>query len=384
MTKIMRCWCVLSLAASLLGTQFVLAAEPTQTAAKSKPGMSITAQPFGKTADGQEVTLFTIQNGDLQMELINYGATIVSLKAPDKNGVLANVNAGLDDVALYEGGHPYFGATVGRYANRIAKGKFTLGGKEYSLALNNGENTLHGGDKGFSRYVWDAKEVKDADRIGVTFSRTSPDREEGYPGNLQVSVSYLLTSDNQLIMDYTATTDAATVLNLTNHCYWNLAGAGSGKVYDHQLKLEADAYLPVSDALIPTGKEATVKGTPMDFTTMKSIGQDLQATGGDPIGYDHCFVLRGQEGKLALAATVQEPKSGRVMEIYTTEPGIQLYTGNFLKGLPAEARLNQHEAFCLETQHYPDTPNQPNFPTTTLKPGEEFRSTTVHKFRVAK
>ncbi|PQO30851.1 galactose mutarotase [Blastopirellula marina] len=380
----MRCWCVLTLAASLLGTQFVLAAEPTQSAAKSNPVMSIESQPFGKTADGQEVTLFTVKNGDLEMELINYGASIVSLKAPDKNGTLVNVNVGFDDVSRYEGAHPYFGATVGRYANRIAKGKFSLDGKEYSLALNNGENTLHGGEKGFNRYVWDAKEAKQGDAVGVTFSRTSPAGEEGYPGALTVSVSYLLTGDNQLVMDYAAETDAPTVLNLTNHCYWNLAGAESGKVYDHELKLEADAYIPVSDALIPTGKEATVKGTPMDFTTMKPIGKDLQATGGDPIGYDHCYVLRSQDGTLALAATVKDPKSGRVMEIYTTEPGIQLYTGNFLTGAAAEKRLNQHEAFCLETQHYPDTPNQPNFPTTTLKPGEKFQSKTVHKFSVEK
>lgn len=380
----MRCWCVLTLAASLLGTQFVLAAEPTQSAAKSNAVMSIESQPFGKTADGQEVTLFTVKNGDLEMELINYGASIVSLKAPDKNGTLANVNVGFDDVSRYEGAHPYFGATVGRYANRIAKGKFSLDGKDYSLALNNGENTLHGGTKGFNRYVWDAKEVKEGDAVGVTFSRTSPDGEEGYPGALTVSVSYLLTGDNQLVMDYAAETDAPTVLNLTNHCYWNLAGAESGKIYGHELQLEADAYIPVSDALIPTGKEATVKGTPMDFTTMKPIGKDLQATGGDPIGYDHCYVLRNQDGKLALAATVKEPKSGRVMEIYTTEPGIQLYTGNFLTGSAAEKRLDQHEAFCLETQHYPDTPNQPNFPTTTLKPGEKFQSQTVHKFSVEK
>ncbi|WP_202594919.1 aldose epimerase family protein [Blastopirellula marina] len=346
--------------------------------------MSIASQPFGKTADGQEVTLFTIKNGDLEMELINYGATIVSLKAPDKNGVLANVTVGLDDVDLYEGGHPYFGATVGRFANRIAKGKFSLDGQEYSLALNNGENTLHGGTKGFSRYVWDAQEVKEANSVGVAFTRTSPDGEEGYPGALTVTVQYLLTGDNQLVMDYAATTDAATVLNLTNHCYWNLSGVGSGKVYDHQLKLESNAYLPVSDALIPTGKEAPVKGTPMDFTTFKPVGQDLQATGGDPVGYDHCFVLGSQSGELALAATMKDPKSGRVMQVYTTQPGIQFYTGNFLSGLPAEARIGQHEAFCLETQHYPDTPNQPNFPTSTLKPGEKFHEQTVHQFSVEK
>ncbi|UUO07117.1 galactose mutarotase [Blastopirellula sp. J2-11] len=345
--------------------------------------MSIASQPFGQTADGQEVTLFTVKNGDLEMELINYGATIVSLKCPDKNGVLANVTVGLDDVDLYEGGHPYFGATVGRFANRIAQGKFSLDGKEYSLALNNGENTLHGGTKGFSRYVWNAQEVKEANSVGVAFTRTSPDGEEGYPGALTVTVKYLLTDDNQLVMDYTATTDAATVLNLTNHCYWNLAGVGSGKVYDHQLKLESNAYLPVSDALIPTGEEAPVKGTPMDFTMFKPVGQDLQATGGDPVGYDHCFVL-GSHGKSALAATIKDPKSGRVMEVYTTQPGIQFYTGNFLSGLPAEARTGQHEAFCLETQHYPDTPNQPNFPTSTLKPGEKFHEQTVHKFRVEK
>ncbi|MHC2068349.1 aldose epimerase family protein [Bremerella sp. T1] len=347
--------------------------------------MNVTASEFGKMPDGTVIAKYTVDNGNgIVMELINYGAIMTSLSAPDKNGESANINVGFDNLESYLGGTPYFGATVGRYANRVAKGKFTLDGKEYTLATNNGPNSLHGGEKGFDKVIWAAKKIETEDAVGVQFDYTSKDGEEGYPGNLKVTVKYTLTPDNQLVMDYTATTDAPTVLNLTNHNYWNLAGAKSGKNYKHSLKLEADKYLPVDETLIPTGELESVKGTPMDFTSFKTIGEDIQKTGGDPVGYDHCYVLSDDTDNLALAATVKEPTSGRVMEVWTTQPGIQFYSGNFLDGTAGNAGLNQHEAFCLETQHFPDTPNQPNFPSATLKPGETFHETTVHKFSVEK
>ncbi|GAA4428477.1 aldose epimerase family protein [Bremerella cremea] len=347
--------------------------------------MNVTASEFGQLPDGTVIAKYTVENGNgLVMELINYGATMISLSAPDKDGKSANINVGFDNLESYLAGPPYFGATVGRYANRIAKGKFSLDGKEYTLATNNGPNTLHGGLKGFDKVVWAAKKIETEEAVGVQFDYTSKDGEEGYPGNLKVTVKYMLTPANELVMDYTATTDATTVLNLTNHNYWNLAGAKNGKNYDHVLKLEADKYLPVDENLIPTGDLASVKGTPMDFTSFKAIGKDIQKTGGDPVGFDHCFVLSDQTDKLALAATVKEPTSGRVMEVWTTQPGIQFYSGNFLDGSDANGGLNQHEAFCLETQHFPDTPNQPSFPSATLKPGETFHEVTVHKFSVEK
>lgn len=373
----------LSLAAIVMTATGLSAAEP---AAKGKDTpMNVTASEFGQLPDGTVIAKYTVDNGNgLVMELINYGAVMTSLSAPDKDGKSANINVGFDNLEGYLAGPPYFGATVGRYANRIAKGKFSLDGKEYTLATNNGPNTLHGGLKGFDKVVWAAKKIETEDAVGVQFDYTSKDGEEGYPGNLKVTVKYTLTPDNELVMDYTATTDATTVLNLTNHNYWNLAGAKSGKNYDHLLKLEADKYLPVDENLIPTGDLATVKGTPMDFTSFKAIGKDIQKTGGDPVGFDHCFVLSDQTDKLALAATVKEPTSGRVMEVWTTQPGIQFYSGNFLDGSDANGGLNQHEAFCLETQHFPDTPNQPSFPSATLKPGETFHEVTVHKFSVEK
>jgi len=373
----------LCLAAIVMSASGLMAAEPA--AKGNDTPMNVTASEFGQLPDGTVIAKYTVDNGNgVVMELINYGAIMTSLTTPDKDGKSANINVGFDNLESYLGGTPYFGATVGRYANRIAKGKFTLGGQEYTLATNNGPNTLHGGEKGFDKVVWDSKKIETEDAVGVQFDYTSKDGEEGYPGNLKVTVKYTLTPDNKLVMDYTATTDAETVLNLTNHNYWNLAGVTSGKNYDHQLKLEADKYLPVDETLIPTGEMASVKGTPMDFTAFKAIGKDIQETGGDPIGYDHCYVLNDQSGELALAATVKEPTSGRVMEVWTTQPGIQFYSGNFLDGSDGNAGLNQHEAFCLETQHYPDTPNQPSFPTATLKPGETFHETTVHTFSVEK
>lgn len=373
----------LALAAIVVCAPGLLAAEPA--AKESNTSMSITTSPFGTLPDGTQITQYTVDNGNgVTMKLIDYGAIVTSLEAPDKSGQPGEINVGFDNLESYLGGTPYFGATVGRYANRIAGGKFTLDGKQYTLATNNGPNSLHGGEKGFDKVKWKATKIESGDQVGVQFDYTSPDGEEGYPGNLKVTVKYTLSRDNRLTMDYTATTDKATPLNLTNHNYWNLAGVGSGKVYDHQLKLEADSYLPVDDALIPTGEKTKVKGTPMDFTQFKKMGQEIQETGGDPVGYDHCYVLGEDTDDLRLAATVKEPTTGRVMEVWTTQPGIQFYSGNFLDGSKGNAGLKQHEAFCLETQHFPDSPNQPKFPTTILKPGETFHEVTVHRFSVEK
>lgn len=365
------------------GSSNTTSPETTEPTTENTTAMTIESTSFGKTAEGDEITLWTISNGNgIEMKVMNFGAIITSLSTPDKDGNSANINAGFDTLEPYFGDHPYFGSTVGRYANRIAGGKFTLDGKEYTLATNNDPNHLHGGDKGFNKRVWTGKEINADGQIGVEFSYHSVDGEEGYPGNLDAVTTYTLTADNELHITHSATTDAATVINITNHNYWNLAGIGSGTNYDHVLKLESDKFLAVDDTLIPTGQFTDVKGTVMDFTSPTAIGKGIQETGGDPIGYDHCYVLRSQSGELALAATVTEPTSGRIMEVYTTEPGIQLYSGNFLDGSEGGAGLKQHEAFCLETQHYPDSPNQESFPTTVLKPGETYSHKTVHKFKV--
>lgn len=352
------------------------------------PAMSITKKEYGKTADGKVVDEYTLTNKNgLRVKLITWGANLTSVETPDKNGKLANITLGFDKLEGYTQRHPYFGSTVGRYANRIAKGKFKLDGKEYTLATNNGPNHLHGGVKGFDMVLWNAEEVKGDGSVGVKFTYDSKDGEEGYPGNLKTTVVYSLTDKNELKIDYSATTDKATVVNLTNHAYWNLGGAGSGDILKHHLMLAADKWIPTDDTSIPTGELAPVKGTAMDFTTMHAIGDQIAELKKPPHttkGYDHCWVLRGQSGKLELAAKVKEPTSGRTMEIYTTEPGIQLYCGNFLDGSPAGNNHKQHEAFCLETQHYPDSPNQPGFPSTVLKPGETYKSQTVHKFGVEK
>ncbi|MEX2175407.1 MAG: aldose epimerase family protein [Pirellulaceae bacterium] len=350
--------------------------------------MTLDKKPFGKTKDGQEVTLFTLTNiTGMQVRLIDYGATVIGVETPDKHAKSANITLGFPSLAGYLERHPYFGSTVGRYANRIAGGKFELDGKEYTLATNNGPNHLHGGNKGFDAVMWKAEPVNSPGSVGVKFRYHSAAGEEGYPGTLDATATYTLTNDNELRIDYTATTDKATVFNPTNHCYWNLGGAGSGTILKHELTLAADQYLQIDETSIPTGELAPVKGTPFDFTAPHAIGERIDEVKKDSHqtkGYDHCYVLRGQEGKLQLAAKVKDPASGRVMEIFTTEPGIQLYCGNFLGGGAGEAGYEQHEAFCLETQHYPDSPNQPEFPSTVLKPGETFQSTTVHKFSVEK
>lgn len=342
---------------------------------------SIEERSFGKTEAGQETTLFTCTNKNgLVLKMTDYGATIVALETPNRDGDKFNIVLGFDSVAGYEKHSAYFGSTVGRYANRIAKGKFKIGETEYTLVTNNDENHLHGGKNGFNRVVWKAEKVETGDASGIKFFYRSANEEEGYPGNLDVTVIYTLNNDDELTIEYTATADKPTVLNLTNLAYWNLDGAGSGDILAHELTLTADKYLAVDAGLIPTGEMADVKGTPLDFTSPHTIGSRIREIQSDPVGYDHCFVLRGQEGKLELAATVKDSSSGRSMEILTTQPGIQLYTGNFLDGDAKNGGHRQYAAFCLETQHYPDSPNRPEFPSTLLEPGETFRSKTVHKF----
>lgn len=339
--------------------------------------MDAQKSPFGKTPDEISVDLYTCTNANgLVLKMTNYGAIVVSLDAPDRDGNLANVNLGFPSLDGYLVRHPYFGSTVGRYCNRIAKGKFTVDGEQYTLATNNGENHLHGGDVGFDKAIWDAEPVESESAVGVRFTYLSRDGEEGYPGNANVTAVYTLNNDNELTVEFMAQTDKACPVNLTNHCYWNLAGAGSGTILDHELMIAGDKYLPVNDSLIPTGDLADVAGTPLDFIKPARIGTRLDQVN----GYDHCFVLRGDAGEMKPAARVKDPETGRVLEIRTTQPGIQFYAGNFLDGTDASGGYKQHEGFCLETQHFPDSPNQPSFPSTILKPGDTYKHTTVHRF----
>ena len=352
--------------------------------------MNVTKEAYGTLPDGTQIDLYTLCNPHgLRVKIITYGAIITAVETPDRNGKVENITLhrdSLDDYREVKDGKPttpYFGATVGRYGNRIAKGRFTLDGKEYKLAVNNGPNALHGGLIGFDKVVWQAAPFKTDDTAGVAFTYTSPDGEEGYPGTLKTKVTYSLNDKDELKMDYEATTDKATVLNLTNHTYWNLAGAGKGDMLKHELTINADRFLPVDSTQIPLGRLDAVQGTAMDFTRPKAIGRDMAQVEG---GYDHCYVLVREGQGLSLAARVTEPTSGRVMEVYTTQPAVQFYGGNFLDGtLAADGKAyGKHFALCLETQHYPDSPNQKAFPTTVLKPGETYRQTTVHKFSVQK
>jgi len=339
---------------------------------------------FGRLADGTAVDIYTLTNkSGIEARIMTYGANLVSLRLPDRSGAFADVNLGFDDLEGYLGTHPYFGVIVGRYANRIAKGRFTIDGIEYALAQNNNGNTLHGGLKGFDKVVWKPAPIQTADGLGVKLTYLSKDMEEGYPGNLSVTVVYMLTNADELSISYEAETDKKTPVNLTNHAYWNLKGEGNGDVLGHVLRLEADEFTAVDSAanLIPTGEVFSVAGTPFDFTSPHAIGERIAQVEG---GYDHNFVLRGG-GALALAARVEEPGSGRAMEIYTDQPAIQLYTGNFLDGTvvgKGGKAYQKHCAFCLETQHFPDSPNHLNFPSTILEPGQKYRTVTVHKFYV--
>jgi aldose 1-epimerase len=352
---------------------------------EEEANMSITKTFFGKTDDGRAVDLYTITNTNkMAVKITNYGGIVTSIMAPDKNGESDDVVLGFNTLETYLEGHPYFGAIVGRYGNRIARGQFILKGVTYKLAANNGENHLHGGINGFDKVVWKAKEIKKENEVGVRLSYLSKDGEEGYPGNLSAVVTYTLTNDNELKIHYEAETDKPTPVNLTHHSYFNLGGAGSGDILGHVLTLDADRYTPVDEGLIPTGELKPVADTPMDFTTPTAIGKCIHEVKG---GYDHNYVLNNWnqvQPSLRLAAKVVEPTSGRVMEVWTTEPGMQFYTGNFLDGTITGKKgkiYHKHYGFCLETQHFPDSPNKPNFPSTILEPGQKYTHTTVYKFK---
>jgi aldose 1-epimerase len=340
--------------------------------------------PFGKAADGAEIDLFILTNANgMKAKITTYGSILTELDVPDRDGKLGNVVLGFDNLAGYLAGHPHFGATTGRVANRIAKGKFTLDGKEYKLAVNNGPNALHGGLKGFDKVVWKGEAKVTPDTAAVELTYLSKDGEEGYPGNLTTMVTYTLTNENELRIDYKATTDKPTPVNLTNHSYFNLGGPASGDILDHELTIEADEYTPADDTLIPTGEIRSVKGTPLDFTKPAKISARISQVADKTGGYDHNFVLRSKGGKLALAARAYDPKTGRVMEMYTTEPGVQLYTANFLDGKLKSKEgvpFKKHQAFCLEAQHFPDAVNHPDFPSIILRPGQTYKQTTMYKF----
>jgi len=352
----------------------------------AKQAMDIDVTTFGKSPDGKEVRLYALRNTKgATATIMTYGAIVVSLEMPDSKGQMDDIVLGYDNLDGYLEVSPYFGAIVGRYGNRIGKGEFTLDGVTYKLATNDNANHLHGGIKGFDKVVWEDKPVWKADGVGVELSYLSKDGEEGYPGNLKATVTYLLTNKNELRIDYFATTDRATPVNLTHHGYFNLTG-GERDILGHVLMLNADRFTPVDAGLIPTGELQPVAGTPMDFTKPTPIGERIEVDfeqlklGG---GYDHNWVLNRTGGGLSLAARVSEPTTGRVVEVWTTQPGVQFYAGNFLDGTITGkgGRGYQHRwGFCLETQHYPDSPNKPNFPSTILRPGERYETTTIYRF----
>lgn len=344
---------------------------------------------FGKTAEGRAVDIYILTNRyGLEAKITSYGGIVTSLWVPDRNGRFDDVVLGFDNLDAYLKGDPWFGAIIGRYANRIAKGRFTLNGVEYKLSVNDGENTLHGGVKGFDKAVWDAKPLTVPNGAALELTYESKDGEEGFPGNLSVKVIYTLTNANELKIDYSATTDKDTVINLTHHSYFNLAGQGNGDILKHELFINADRFTPTDAGSIPTGELRTVRGTPFDFTLLTAIGarinaDDQQLKFGK--GYDHNFVLNGSMGTLRIAARVYERTTGREMEVWTDQPGIQFYSGNFLDGTLTGkgARVyRQHYGFCLETQHFPDSPNKPNFPTVVLRKGERYHTTTIYRFSV--
>jgi aldose 1-epimerase len=366
------------IAALLTGA--ALAIVPAGGAEGAKAGVE--TADFGKLEDGSAVEIYTLTNARGAMaKIMTYGATLTELHVPDKNGKMGDVLLGFDNLAAYVKGHPFFGSLVGRVANRIARGRFTLEGKEYTLATNNGPNHLHGGLKAFDKVIWKAEPVRSGNGPSVRFTYHSPDGEEGYPGNLDVTVTYTLTDANALRIDYRATADRATPVNLTNHAYFNLAGKGD--VLDHQMMIAADRFVAVDATLIPTGELKEVKGTPMDFTTPHAIGERINQVGADPKGYDHCYVLNSGGKRFALGARVHEPVTGRVMEMHTDEPGVQFYTGNFLDGsLTGKGGevYRKHAGFCLEAGHFPDAVNQPRFPSVILRPGETYRQRTEYRF----
>lgn len=353
----------------------------------NSPKASISEAPFGQLPDGTKVSLFTLRNASgAEVQIMNYGGIVTSLKVPDRNGKLDDVVLGYDTLAAYLKGHPYFGSLIGRYGNRIAKGRFELDGQTYVLATNNMVNHLHGGLKGFDKVVWAAKAKKTKDGYALILHYISKDGEEGYPGTLNVKAVYTWTDNNELRLQFSATTDKATVCNLTHHSYFNLAGAGTGEILGHEVTIAADRFTPVDDTLIPTGELKPVQGTPFDFTTSHVIGErigaeDQQLKYGN--GYDHNWVLNKTTGPNDVVARVYEPKTGRVMEVLTSEPSLQFYTGNFLDasnvgkgGIPYKFRTG----FCMEPQHYPDSPNKPAFPSVVVRPGQSYRNMIIYRF----
>ncbi len=351
--------------------------------------MAVSREHFGTMPDGQQVELFTLTNSHgVRAGIITYGGTVAFLQVPDRHGNLADVVLGYDNLGDYLKDSPYFGALIGRYGNRIGHARFVLDGVEYTLAANDGQNHLHGGLKGFDKVIWKAEPVREAKAVGVRLTYFSPEGEEGYPGNLTTTVVYRLTEDDELRIDYEATTDKPTVVNLTHHSYFNLAGQGSGDILGHLLQIQAERFTPVDPELIPTGELRRVEGTPFDFRRPTEIGARINVDD-DQLrcgrGYDHNFVLNSGGGKLALAATVYEPTTGRVMEVLTTEPGLQFYSGNFLDGhhVGKGGKVYGHRSgFCLEAQHFPDSPNKPQFPSVVLRPGQTYRQTTIYRFSV--
>ena len=366
-----------------VGAEFLFRT-PAVSAIEQNENMQKTIQksPFGELPDGTKVDLYTLTNTHgVVCKIITYGGIITEIDAPDRNGNSADIVLGYETLTEYLKRSPYFGALVGRVANRIAKGQFTLDGDTYPLAKNNGPNHLHGGLRGFDKVVWQASTATQSDGVSLKLTYTSADGEEGYPGTLKVTVTYTLNEKNELQIDYEATTDKPTPVNLTNHSYWNLAG--EGEILDHVATIAADNYTPTDDTLIPTGEIKPVKGTPMDFTSPAAIGSRINELTGNPRGYDHNYVLNSGGKKLAFAGRVKDPKSGRVLEVSTDQPGMQFYTGNFLDGSikGKEGRsYGQHAAFCLETQQFPDFVNHPNFPQSILRPGQTYHQTTVFRF----
>ena len=365
---------------------FVLALLLLMSCVAFAAAQSVTKQSYGKTSAGENVDLYTLRNSKgVEAKITNYGGIVVSLKVPDRNGKFDDVVLGFNDLESYlTKNDPYMGALIGRYGNRIAKGRFTLNGVEYKLAVNNGENHLHGGLKGFDKVVWTGREMKTPAGPAVVLTYLSKDGEEGYPGNLNVRVVYTLTNNNELKIDYSATTDKDTVTNLTHHSYFNLAGEGNGDILNHLVTINGNRFVPTDAGSIPTGELKSVAGTPFDFLKATAIGarinqDDEQLKFGN--GYDHTWVINGRG--MRLAATAYESTSGRVMQVWSTEPGMQFYTGNFLNGTltgKSGKTYARRTGFCFETQHYPDSPNQPSFPTTTLKKGATYKSTTIYRF----
>ncbi|MER6674813.1 aldose epimerase family protein [Streptomyces sp. NPDC000983] len=349
----------------------------------SRPAKSL----FGRLADGTKIYSWSLENGGTRLKVLSYGGIVQSLEIPDRRGRYTNVSLGFDNIEDYVSSSPYFGALIGRYGNRIGKGRFTLDGKEYQLSVNDGANSLHGGSKGFDKVVWDIEPFTKGSDVGLYLYYTSVDGEMGYPGTLRTKVTYTLTRSGDWRVDYEATTDKATVVNLTSHVYWNLAGEASGTIYDHELSIAASRYTPVDSGLIPTGELAKVAGTPFDFRRTKTVGEDIRVAHQQLLygkGIDHNWVLdKGITSRPQWVATLRDPSSGRTLKMATTEPGLQFYSGNFLDGTlvgTGGSIYRQGDALCLETQHFPDSPNQPSFPSTTLRPGQTYRTTTVHSF----